>query len=85
MIEMYFIILGIIGLVSRIPQILLLKKKKESGEHSLWYWGVMTFCFLSWTWYGFYKESASIVFSNAVALGMNIGVMILILKYRRQK
>lgn len=84
-IELYFVFVGLLGLSARIPQIVKLVKRKTSSDISVWYWGILSFCFLSWVWYGVYKQSVSIVMSNVLALVLNIIVLVLVIKYKEKK
>lgn len=82
MIEVCFVLIGLLGLSARIPQIIKLIRRKTSGDISIWYWGILSFCFLSWVWYGIYKQSVSIIVSNVFAFILNMIVFILVIKYK---
>ncbi|SIQ69543.1 MtN3 and saliva related transmembrane protein [Chryseobacterium sp. RU37D] len=70
------IIAGILTSISMIPQVVKVIKEKDAENLSL----VMLFVLITglslWIWYGFLKDELPIILSNAIAVLVNITLLI---------
>lgn len=85
-------IIEIVGLVagactssSLIPQLVTTVKKKKATDVSLFMFIVMFTGNALWTYYGFAKSELPIIITNLIALSLNIVMMILKIKYKKNE
>jgi MtN3 and saliva related transmembrane protein len=75
---------GICTSVSLLPQLIKIIRHKKAEDISLFYL-IILLCGLSlWVWYGFLRDDVPIIATNSFSLILNIAIIILGVKYKRQ-
>ena len=82
-VEIIGIAAGVCTSLSLLPQLIKLIKYKKAEDISLIYL-ITLFCGVSlWIWYGCLRKDLPIIFTNIVSLLLNIMIIILGLKYKK--
>jgi MtN3 and saliva related transmembrane protein len=71
--------------VSLLPQLIKLIKEKKAEDISLFYLIILLCGLILWIIYGVRKEDLPIIITNAVSLVINVMVLILGAKYKKEK
>lgn len=69
--------------IAMLPQLIKIIKEKKSEGISYWMLGSLLVGLSLWIWYGCMKSDLIIVVANGLALGINVSVVILSLRYRK--
>jgi MtN3 and saliva related transmembrane protein len=76
---------GVCTSISLLPQLIKLVREKKSDDISLFYL-VILFAGLSlWIWYGFLRNDIPIIVTNSFSLLLNAIVIVLGLRYKKNK
>lgn len=79
------IVAGVFTALSLLPQLVKLIKTRKAEDLSLIYL-ITLFCGLTlWIWYGFLRKDLPVILTNVVSLLFNIAILILGLRYKRDK
>ncbi len=82
--EIFMTVVGTIMALAGLPQIARILQRRSSADISL----IMYFIFVGgqvcWVWYGFLMSSMSLVIANSVAFFVNLTIVTLTLRFRRQ-
>ncbi len=82
-IETWMTIVGLIMAIAGIPQVLRLRKRKSSGDLSIWLFLLVGFGQFWWLLYGIYRSSISLILTNALCLSVCSLTVFLCLSYRK--
>jgi MtN3 and saliva related transmembrane protein len=85
MTEWVGIIAGLFTATSLLPQLIKLIRKKKAEDISLFFL-IILFCGVGlWIWYGILREDLPIIATNAFSLLVNILMIVLGIKYKKEK
>ncbi|MFC1564278.1 SemiSWEET family transporter [candidate division KSB1 bacterium] len=81
-IEIWMILMGLIGCYALIPQTNKIITNKSSHDVSGKYWKIALFCQINWLLYGIYIDSLCITVLNVIAISLTSRLIFYIYKYR---
>jgi MtN3 and saliva related transmembrane protein len=85
MTEWIGIIAGLFTATSLLPQLIKLVREKKAEDISLFFL-VILFCGVGlWIWYGILREDIPIIATNTFSLLVNISMIVLGIKYKKEK
>jgi MtN3 and saliva related transmembrane protein len=79
------IVAGIFTAFSLLPQLIKLIREKKAEDISLFFLVVLFIGLGFWIWYGFLRNDLPIIITNAFSIVVNLLMIILGIKYKRQK
>lgn len=82
--EIIGILAGVFTTVAAVPQIFRAWKTKKVDDVSPKMFLVLTIGVLLWTLYGIMKQDAPIIITNGISTLLNITMLVLILKFKKQ-
>jgi MtN3 and saliva related transmembrane protein len=77
------IVAGIFTATSLLPQLIKIIKDKKAEDISIPMLLILLTGLSLWVWYGFKKDDWPIIVTNIYSLALNIGVIILSVKYKK--
>lgn len=85
MTEIVGIAAGVCTAVSLLPQLIKIIKHKKANDLSLFYLAILLCGLALWVTYGILRDDRPIIITNSFSLVLNIVVLILGIKYKRQQ
>lgn len=82
-IEILGLAAGLCTSFSLLPQLIKIIRTKKSDDLSLFYLAILLAGLSLWIWYGVLRSDIPIVVTNAIALIMNIIIIILGIRYKQ--
>ncbi len=79
--EVFMVGIAALMLLSGVPQLIRILKRKSSSDISLWALAMVIFGNVCWTWYGMVIESWPVIIQHGVSSAVMIAVLPHILKY----
>jgi MtN3 and saliva related transmembrane protein len=70
--------------MSLLPQLIKLLREKKAEDISLFFLIVLFIGLGFWIWYGFLRHDMPIIITNAFSIIVNVAIIILGVKYKRQ-
>lgn len=77
------ILAGVFTGISMLPQLIKTFKNKKSEEISLFMLVILNAGIIAWIYYGVLRKDDPIIFTNAFALLINLGLLILHFRYKK--
>jgi MtN3 and saliva related transmembrane protein len=74
---------GVCTSLSLLPQLIKLIKEKKAEDISLFYLVLLLVGLALWTWYGFLRDDLPIIVTNTLSLVMNVVIIILGIRYKK--
>jgi MtN3 and saliva related transmembrane protein len=74
---------GVCTSISLLPQLVKLIKNKKAEDLSLFYLIILFIGLALWIWYGILRQDIPIIATNAVSIVLNIAILILGIKYKK--
>jgi MtN3 and saliva related transmembrane protein len=75
---------GICTSVSLLPQLVKLFKTKKAEDISLFYLIILFVGVCLWIWYGILRQDIPIIATNAFTLILNLAILVLGIRYKKQ-
>ena len=83
--EIVGIVAGLCTAAALIPQVVTTVKKKQASDVSVGMFIVMLTGNGLWTWYGIEKSDAAIIGTNLVSFALNVTMLVLKFRYRKNE
>ena len=85
LIEIWMTLISLLFIFGNVPQMIQIIKSKSSKGIKYSPWLIYIFCQIQYVFYGVYKSSFAIVFSNSFCIITNLILIFIIKKYQIKK
>ena len=75
---------GVCTAISLLPQLIKMVKEKKAEDISLFYLIILLIGLSLWVWYGVLRSDVPIIATNCFSLLLNIAILVLGVKYKKQ-